>query len=201
MTRIACVFAGVFFAFCTTAFAADEPEDSGPKAPPALDKQVTEYNRLLEEKRLPEAAAIAKAIQVQYPKSPIAQLLQEHTRLLQVLSERGGDPRVPRRAGELQSRVYSVADIIAPIPGSDDKAAVAEPTEADYQPLIKLIQETVAPLSWDEVNGPASMRPYFDSRSLVVRQTQAAHDEIATLLSQLRKLKSISINLEVRALT
>ena len=197
MKWIACVVAGLVFVLGATGFAADEFED----ARPALDKQIADYNRLLEEKRLPEAAAIAKAIQTQYPKHPITKLLQEHTRLLQVLSERGGDPRALRRAGELQSRVYSVADIIAPIPGNDDKAAVAEPTETDYQPLIKLIQETVAPLSWDEVNGPASMRPYCDTRSLVVRQTQAAHDEIATLLSQLRKLRCISINLEIRTLT
>ena len=194
MTRIACVVAGLLLAVCATGFAEEVNSD-------ALTKQVADYNRLLEEKRLPEAAAIAKAIQVQYPKNPIAQLLQEHTRLLQVLSERGGDPRVPRRAGELVSVVYSVADIIAPIPRDGDKAAPAEPTDADYQPLLKLIRETVAPLSWDEVNGPASMRPYFDTRSLVVRQTQAAHNEIADLLSQLRRLKSISVTLEVRTLT
>lgn len=193
MRRTTWMVAALVCAMCATGFA----EEANSDVQPALVKQIAEYNRLLEEKRLPEAAAMAKAIQTQYPKNPIVKLLQEHTQLLQALSERSTDADVSRKYRELVSMVYSVADILTPTPQKED-APAAEITEADYRPLIELIEKTVAPMSWDHMNGPGSMRPYLSTQSLVIRQTSAAHDEISGLLSHLRELRRATVAFEVR---
>jgi hypothetical protein len=59
------------------------------------------------------------------------------------------------------------------------------PTQAeagDPQPLIDLIQSTVAADTWDTVGGPGAIRPAEDANTLAISQTQEVHAEILTLM-------------------
>ncbi|MEM1304080.1 MAG: hypothetical protein AAGG46_04255, partial [Planctomycetota bacterium] len=74
--------------------------------------------------------------------------------------------------------------------------------DADFDSLIDLIISTVASETWAENGGgEAEIRPYFNNLSLVISQTQDAHDQIADLLEQLRRLQDLQITIEVRFIT
>ena len=72
---------------------------------------------------------------------------------------------------------------------------------ADFDTLIDLIATTVAPDSWDDVGGPGSMAPFEGNLSLVISNTQDVHDEIVSLLEQLRRLQDLQVTIEVRFIT
>ena len=71
----------------------------------------------------------------------------------------------------------------------------------DFNTLMDLISTTVAPDSWAEVGGNASIRQHGTTLSLVIRQTQRVHEEIADLLDQLRRLQDLQVTVEVRFVT
>ena len=71
-------------------------------------------------------------------------------------------------------------------------------SQADFQSLIELIQQTVAPQSWNTVGGQGAIQPFATNLSIVVSQTQEVHDEIADLLQQLRRLQDLQVAIEVR---
>lgn len=86
----------------------------------------------------------------------------------------------PARAElELIVRVYPVQDLVKT---KDPNGKV----DYDYDSLAELILSTVEPTTWDDVGGPGSVRPYRGA--LVFSQTEPVHDQIALLLSGLRKL-------------
>jgi len=70
--------------------------------------------------------------------------------------------------------------------------------QADFQSLIDLIQNTVAPQTWNTVGGQGAIQPFPTNLSIVVSQTQEVHDEIADLLQQLRRLQDLQVAIEVR---
>lgn len=76
----------------------------------------------------------------------------------------------------------------------------AGPT-VDFETLVDLVTTTIAPDSWGEVGGAGSIRQYETTLSLVVRQTQKVHEEIADLLDQLRRLQDLQVTVEVRFVT
>jgi general secretion pathway protein D len=69
---------------------------------------------------------------------------------------------------------------------------------ADFQSLIDLIQQTVAPQSWNTVGGQGAIQQFPTNLSIVVSQTQEVHEEIADLLEQLRRLQDLQVTIEVR---
>ncbi len=73
--------------------------------------------------------------------------------------------------------------------------------QADFTSLMNLISTTVQPDSWEDLSGPGSMMPYRTTLSLVIRQTQAVHEEIADLLGQLRRLQDLQVTIECRFIT
>ena len=73
--------------------------------------------------------------------------------------------------------------------------------QADSQSLIDLIQNTIAPDSWQATGGPGAIAPFFTNLSLVISQTQEVHEEIADLLEQLRRLQDLQVTIEVRFIT
>jgi len=73
--------------------------------------------------------------------------------------------------------------------------------QADFQSLIELIQNTIAPDSWQATGGPGAIAPFFTNLSLVISQTQEVHEEIADLLEQLRRLQDLQVTIEVRFIT
>jgi general secretion pathway protein D len=76
--------------------------------------------------------------------------------------------------------------------------ASAGGAQADFQSLIMLITETIAPTSWATVGGPGTIREFATNLSLVISQTQDVHDQIADLLEQLRRLQDLQVTIEVR---
>jgi general secretion pathway protein D len=76
--------------------------------------------------------------------------------------------------------------------------ASAGGAQADFQSLIMLITETIAPTTWATVGGPGTVREFATNLSLVISQTQDVHDQIADLLDQLRRLQDLQVTIEVR---
>jgi general secretion pathway protein D len=74
-------------------------------------------------------------------------------------------------------------------------------TRADFDDLINLIQETIAPDSWEANGGTGRMAAFPSNLSLVVTQTQQVHDQIQDLLERLRELNDVQIVIEVRFIT
>ncbi len=74
-------------------------------------------------------------------------------------------------------------------------------TEADFNDLMDLIQETIFPDSWEDNGGTGRMRPFASNLSLVVTTTQEVQDAIQDLLSRLRQLNDVQIVIEVRFIT
>ncbi|QDT88822.1 thioredoxin domain-containing protein [Gimesia algae] len=100
---------------------------------------------------------------------------------------------------------YPVADLAIPIPPGgpvpfDEKALSARSSANDLDKLTKIIQTTVQPNSWDKVGGTASIRPHDSTLSLVIRQSSQAHQEIAEVLAQLRRLQDLQVTVESRFL-
>jgi len=71
-------------------------------------------------------------------------------------------------------------------------------SQADFQSLIELIQNTVAPQTWNTVGGQGAIQQFATNLSIVVSQTQEVHEEIADLLEQLRRLQDLQVTIEVR---
>ena len=92
-----------------------------------------------------------------------------------------------------------------PITGSTPSIPFGPPSIGggmqNFQPLIDLIQSTVAQETWDTQGGPGAIRPFETNLSLVVSQTQEVHEEIANLLEQLRRLQDLQVTIEVRFIT
>ncbi|MCA9096512.1 MAG: hypothetical protein KDA68_23695, partial [Planctomycetaceae bacterium] len=65
--------------------------------------------------------------------------------------------------------------------GSNGNAPPA-PSRNDFDSLISLIVSTIEPASWDEVGGEGKIESIDQTLSLVIRQTQAVHEEIVDLL-------------------
>jgi general secretion pathway protein D len=74
-------------------------------------------------------------------------------------------------------------------------------TAADFDSLIDLITQTVAPPTWDHNGGKGSVAPSPANLSLVVSQTQEVHEEIVDLLEQLRRMQDLQVTIEVRFIT
>ncbi len=72
---------------------------------------------------------------------------------------------------------------------------------ADFDSLISLITSTIQPETWDDVGGPGSIAPFETNLSLVIRQTEEVHEEIADLLEQLRRMQDLQVTIEVRFIT
>ena len=89
-----------------------------------------------------------------------------------------------------------------PLIGSNPSIPFGPPSagggQADFQSLIDLIQNTVAPQSWNTVGGQGAIQPFATNLSIVVSQTQEVHEEIADLLEQLRRLQDLQVTIEVR---
>lgn len=87
-------------------------------------------------------------------------------------------------ADKLVVKNYYVGDLIA----GDPKAV-----GADFGQLLNLLKTVVSPDSWKE---DAEITCYAPNLSLVIRQREAVHAEIADLLSQLRRLNALQIGIE-----
>src|SRR5262249_842814 len=101
-----------------------------------------------------------------------------------------------RASGKLVAKTYQVADLIwlsgpptgyAPCAGGVPCAREAD--ESVQNLLIKLITSTVAPQSWSDRGGSGTVDYFPLGMALVINQTPDVHEQIAELLSALRRLQ------------
>ena len=80
--------------------------------------------------------------------------------------------------------VYPVADLV------QFGALKVGGAKQDFDSLIEVATGTILPDTWNEVGGPASVKPFSGASALVVVQRPAAHEELASLLAGLRQLRA-----------
>ncbi|HVJ84502.1 MAG TPA: hypothetical protein VM452_02595, partial [Caulifigura sp.] len=81
------------------------------------------------------------------------------------------------------------------------KSMTGAGSNADFQSLTNLLMDVIDPQSWVENGGQATVNSHESTLSLIVRQTQRGHEEIADLLDQLRRLQDLQVTVEVRFIT
>jgi hypothetical protein len=81
----------------------------------------------------------------------------------------------------VETRVYEVSDLVF-------TSASAPPC---FQELTDLVQAEVSPFSWERGTRPGSIHPFEgnDFAALVISQTEAGHEEVESLLAQLRAVR------------
>lgn len=90
---------------------------------------------------------------------------------------------------------------LAGMAGSKQALSGPSATTHGFEALNQLITTTVSPESWSEMHGSGSIKQHDSTLSLVIRQTQQVHQEIADLLDQLRRLQDLQVTIEVRFIT
>ena len=91
------------------------------------------------------------------------------------------EPAPEDSAAKVYSVVYGLTDL--PV-----FRLHAGSSQFDPSLLISLIEKSVAPESWNATGGSVgSIAAYPKNMSIVVAQTQANHDRVASLLNSLRK--------------
>jgi tetratricopeptide (TPR) repeat protein len=84
--------------------------------------------------------------------------------------------------GKLSTSAYPVGNLLE----GDFLASVLPGAGTPEARLVKLITGTVAPRTWAEMGGPATIDYFPPSKALVVNQTADAHEQIIDLLTKLR---------------
>jgi uncharacterized protein YfaS (alpha-2-macroglobulin family)/TolA-binding protein len=87
----------------------------------------------------------------------------------------------------LETKIYPVKDLVLVAGGSAD----GENNSADFDDLIDIITQTVAPKAWDANGGQGTVGVFPNKLCLVVSQTQEVHEQIADLLENLRKVDKL----------
>lgn len=90
-----------------------------------------------------------------------------------------------RPRAKLQQKIYQVTDLVLV---SQRGGKIEKPGSSQEAGLIELIVELVAPSSWGEKGGVGTIEYFPLTMSLVVNQTRDAQDQIANLLSVLRRI-------------
>lgn len=70
--------------------------------------------------------------------------------------------------------------------GGAGASPFAARTVANANQLIELIQNTIAPKSWDVRGGAGTIRYFAPAQVLVIRQNGGIHDEVSNAISQMR---------------
>jgi len=147
------------------------------------------------------------------PFSPIAIAAQVSESVAMPLqqSQLADDP-LPEPSSPLVFETYSVGDLLAPPPfmqiqPSPRKASTFSPnqvtknnngkSEIDPQPLVDLIQNTIQPDSWKDngLGGLGTVVFHKESLRLVISQKPKIHDMLQNLLTKLRELNDLMIDL------
>lgn len=114
----------------------------------------------------------------------------------------------PQLSKRLVTKVFSVAELVTPIPDAvptgekpSRLAAWKKPTAAESaEQLVRLVTSVVRPYSWDAMGGPGKAEFYEIGSALVVNNTQEVVTEVGNLLDALRRLQDVSVCTEVRVL-
>lgn len=96
--------------------------------------------------------------------------------------------RLPKDTAEqLGQRVAGGAPPIPPLGSGALGGRRRQPSDDYGQQLVDLIQETIAPSTWDVNGGLGTIYYWRPGRALVVRQTGEVHEKMGGVLGQLRR--------------
>src|SRR5262245_11998541 len=114
-------------------------------------------------------------------------------------------PVVADESKRLVTKVFSVADLVTPIPGFEPSQPTpgvpAKQTVVENgEQLVKLVTSMVRPSSWDSAGGKGKAEFFETGCTLVVTNTADAVAEVGDILEALRRLQEISVCTEVRIL-
>ncbi|QDT15886.1 type II secretion system protein GspD [Alienimonas californiensis] len=112
-----------------------------------------------------------------------------------------GNFSVPAVGGVAPNMDLSGA-LVDPVTGGRIESRVeGDSRRMRFDELAELIRTTVEPESWEMLGGRGSLQTSETTLALVVRQTQAVHEQISELLTQLRRLQDLQVAVEVRFVT
>jgi type II secretory pathway component GspD/PulD (secretin) len=100
-------------------------------------------------------------------------------------------------AGQQQGGYYQ--EVFEETESDLDRATLRQEAAQRMTDLVTLIQNTVAPTSWYDAGGEATITPY-ETKKLVVSQTPENHLEIIKLLLEMRKALGHQVSIEARFL-
>ncbi|MBV9125712.1 MAG: hypothetical protein JO112_20375, partial [Planctomycetes bacterium] len=165
-----------------------------------------------------EAHARGKMIQKIYPVADIVIPIENHGNLDNPMVralQQGSAPTTPMggpgsypwrndvQGASMVSTGGSMADMAnqpaASSPGSMNSPR--PPGQTLQELLMELITNTVAPGSWSKVGGQATIDYFPLGMALVVTQTPDIQEQIADLLTALRRLQDLEVAVEVRFIT
>jgi septum formation topological specificity factor MinE len=118
--------------------------------------------------------------------------------------ERVKHPSAPAKNSEdVYFVAYNVADLLMPLPSpTAPPLAQTTPGQTDAtsecDAIVELISRTIRPTTWRRAGGPGSIAVLKSKLTIIVSQTRAAHEEIADLFEQLRRMQDIGISVDVR---
>ncbi len=128
--------------------------------------------------------------------------------ILAALAASGRADDTPAPKGRMVTKVFSVADLVTPIPDFAVPATVPPvtapklPTVAENADnLIKLITSTVRPTSWETSGGHGTIEFFELGTALVVTQSEDVLKETETLLAALSRHQDMAIACEVCLVT
>jgi type II secretory pathway component GspD/PulD (secretin) len=100
--------------------------------------------------------------------------------------------------GKMVTTSYPVAELVVSAPNTGKKGETGKTHEED---LIRSIQHTLSPQTWAENGGSGTIEYFPTTMALVVNQTPDVQEQIADLLSKLRREQNTEVALEVRLIT
>ena len=121
---------------------------------------------------------------------------------LAMAQQLGGNAQGNPFGGVGQQQSYNGPAFGSPAYGAVSGGQLGGITQADFQPLIQLIESTIQSDSWENSGtGEGTISAYPANLSLVVNNTQEVQDQIVDLLKKLRELNDVQIVIEVRFIT
>ncbi len=124
----------------------------------------------------------------------------------------------PKKPAGMVCVTYPVADLVVPI-GQEtgaDRDTQAKPAKRPARrpcreggeaaktmetSLMDLLRNTIEPNSWSERGGPGTMEYHAVGMGLVVNNSRDVQEQVADLLTALRRLQDVEVAVEIRLLT
>jgi type II secretory pathway component GspD/PulD (secretin)/tetratricopeptide (TPR) repeat protein len=103
-----------------------------------------------------------------------------------------------------QSSMSTVPGTMSTVPGGSSGMSTVtreDPKVPLHENLIRLITNTIAPQSWDNVGGHGHIEFFPLGMALVINQTPDIQEQVAELLNALRRLQDQEVAVEIRFIT
>ncbi|MBI5761842.1 MAG: hypothetical protein HZA46_25305, partial [Planctomycetales bacterium] len=158
-------------------------------------------------------------------RNDLRELQRDVRRLIELLEDRQDKPKgtTSKRTrpsdanNNFITKVYAVADLVVPIPGfvrmsldtndgqTDQRSAhaieIGPDAQANFAALMKHIRTEIDPKTWKGADGKGTIGSDLTLLSLIVSQTPAVHEQIAAMLTELRRQFDVQVTNEIRFVT